>query len=105
MFSDNEIAQLRKSYIEIGKLTERYGHGQYNGMLQILMGQIQCIDSDEKLDEKENYLIGSYNLLFASGGGLGDFIIYDQSPEIRNQLNEKYNNEINTVWNIIKKYI
>lgn len=51
------------------------------------------------------YLIESYNKLFASRGGLSDFIIYDADVQLRNQLNEKYNDEVKRVWNIMKDYI
>lgn len=30
----------------------KYGYGQYNGILRILMGQVNCIDSDESNGEK-----------------------------------------------------
>ena len=33
--------------MEIGKMVQKYGYGQYNGILRILMGQVNCIDSDE----------------------------------------------------------
>ena len=58
----------------IGKLVQKYGHGQYNGVLNILMGQVKCIDSDE-------------------------------DNEVRNQLNEKLNEEVKNIWKIIKNYI
>ena len=51
------------------------------------------------------YLIESYSKLFTSRGGLSDFIIYDADVQLRNQLNEKYNDEVKRVWNIMKDYI
>ncbi|SHN02665.1 hypothetical protein SAMN02746066_04467 [Anaerosporobacter mobilis DSM 15930] len=103
MLENDEILQLRTSYIEIGKLVQKYGNGQYNGVLNILMGQVNCIDSDENDDEKMQYLIESYNRLFVSRGGLSDFVIYDEN-EVRNQLNERYNDEVKKVWAIMKEY-
>ena len=47
----------------------------------------------------------SYSKLFASRGGLSDFIIYDADVQLRNQLNEKYNDEVKRAWNIMKDYI
>ena len=44
--------------------------------------------------KKMKYLIESYSKLFASRGGLSDFIIYDADVQLRNQLNEKYNDEV-----------
>ncbi len=104
MLGNDEILQLRTSYIEIGKLVQKYGNGQYNGVLNILMGQVNCIDSDENDDEKMQYLIESYNRLFVSRGGLSDFVIYDENYEVRNQLNERYNDEVKKVWAIMKEY-
>lgn len=104
MLENDEILQLRTSYIEIGKLVQKYGNGQYNGVLNILMGQVNCIDSDENDDEKMQYLIESYNRLFVSRGGLSDFVIYDENYEVRNQLNERYNDEVKKVWAIMKEY-
>lgn len=105
MIRNEEFLQLREAYIEIGKMVQKYGYGQYNGILRILMGQVNCIDSDENDGEKMKYLIESYSKLFASRGGLNDFIIYDADVQLRNQLNEKYNDEVKRVWNIMKDYI
>lgn len=105
MIKNEELLQLRMSYIEIGKMVQKYGYGQYNGMLRILMGQINCIDSDESDDEKMEYLIESYSKLFVSRGGLSDFVIYDSDIQLRNQLNEKYNDEVKKVWSIMKDHI
>lgn len=105
MLKDEELMQLRISYIEIGKLVQKYGYGQYNGILNIIMGQVRCIDSKENKDEKNQYLIDSYRRLFMFGRGLNDFIIYDESREMRITLNENLNREINKIWEIMKDYI
>ena len=105
MIKNEEFSQLRVSYIEIGKMVQKYGYGQYNGILRILMGQVNCIDSDKNYDEKMKYLIESYSKLFISRGGLSVFVIYDADVQLRNQLNEKYNNEVKKVWSIMKNYI
>ena len=105
MIKNEEFSQLRVSYIEIGKMVQKYGYGQYNGILRILMGQVNCIDSDTNYDEKIKYLIESYSKLFISRGGLSDFVIYDADVRLRNQLNEKYNNEVKKGWSIMKDYI
>lgn len=105
MLKKDELFQLRISYIEIGKLVQKYGHGQYNGILNILMGQVKCIDSDEDNNEKLKYLIDSYKRLFISKGSLGDLVIYDKNKEVTKQLNERLNEEIRKVWEIIKDYL
>ncbi len=105
MIRNEDFLELRESYIEIGKMVQKYGYGQYNGILRILMGQVNCIDSDENDGEKMKYLTESYSKLFALRGGLSDFIIYDADVQLRNQLNEKYNDKVKKVWNIMKDYI
>lgn len=105
MLKNEDFLQLRVSYIEIGKMVQKYGYGQYNGILKILMGQVNCIDSDENDDEKMQYLIESYSKLFVSRGSLSDFVIYDVDVQLRNKLNEKYNDEVKKVWSIMKDYI
>lgn len=105
MFSADEFIQLRKSYIEIGKLVQQYGYGQYPGILRILASQVHCIDSELDLDEKKEYLVDSYKRIFINPGGLGDFIIYDTDLEKRKILNEKFCEETKHIWNIMKPYI
>ena len=105
MIRNEDFLELRESYIEIGKMVQKYGYGQYNGILRILMGQVNCIDSDENDGKKKKYLTESYSKLFALRGGLSDFIIYDADVQLRNQLNEKYNDKVKKVWNIMKDYI
>ena len=105
MIRNEALLQLREAYIEIGKMVQKYGYGQYNGILRTIKRQINCIVSDEKKKKKMKYLIESYSKLFASRGGLSDFIIYDADVQLRNQLNEKYNDEVKRAWNIMKDYI
>lgn len=105
MIKNEEFQQLRVSYIEIGKMVQKYGYGQYNGILKILRGQVNCIDSDESDTEKMEYLIESYDELFVSRGGLSDFVIYDADVQLRNLMNEKYNHEVKKIWGIMKSHI
>lgn len=46
--------------------------------------------------------VESYNKLFVSRGGLSDFVIYDEDVQIRNMLNEQYNDEVKKIWSIMK---
>lgn len=105
MFTETEFVQLRNSYVEIGKMVQKYGNNQYNGILKILLGQIRCIDSDEDADTKTEYLVESYNRIFVERGGLSDFIIYDNNVEIREMLNETFNSEIQKIWMIVKTHL
>ncbi len=104
MLKNENFLQLRASYIEIGKMVQKYGYGQYSGVLKILMEQVKCIDSNESDEEKLKYLLESYNRLFTSKG-LSDFVIYDTDIYLRNQLNEKYNNAVNKLWSILSNNI
>ena len=47
MIRNEALLQLREAYIEIAAKWYKNGYGQYNGILRILMGQVNCIDSDE----------------------------------------------------------
>ena len=40
MIRNEEFLQLREAYIEIGKMVQKYGYGQYNGILRILMDKL-----------------------------------------------------------------
>ena len=66
MIRNEDFLELRESYIEIGKMVQKYGYGQYNGILRILMGQVKCIDSDENDGKKMKYLTESLSLIHIS---------------------------------------
>lgn len=105
MLNYEQLLELRKSYIEIGKIAQKYGNGQYNGELKKLMGQIKCIDSQEDDMIKQEYLVESYSTLFSQRGSLSDLVIYEKDKELRSKLNELYNREIEKVYGILKKYM
>lgn len=105
MLKNEDFLQLRVSYMEIGKMIQKYGYGQYNGVLNIIKGQINCIDSNENDNEKLQYLLESYKRLFTTRGGISDFVFYEADDQLRNQLNNKYNDEVNRLWAILKDYI
>lgn len=105
MLGKEEMLQLRTSYIEIGKLVQRYGHGRYN--LSILMGQVVCIDSNEEDNVKLQYLLDSYNSMFCFKEGLDEFAVCecDESRERCIELNQRFRRESQKIWDILKKYI
>ena len=105
MLKDEEMLQLRASYIEIGKLVQEYGYGEYSGILKILMEQVNCIDSNENGREKLQFLIDSYTRWIQGKGGLIDFVRYDKNSEVYNILNEKLGGELEKVWGILKDYL
>ena len=104
MLKKEEFLQLRTSYIEIGKLLQKYGYGECGGILQMLMGQVNCIDSDEDDNEKIQYLVDSYKSIFQSYF-FTDFVICVEPREVRRQLNEKLDGEVEKVWQILKDYL
>jgi hypothetical protein len=91
------LLYIRKDYIEIGKLVQSHSHDEYNGTLKIIMCQIECIDSDEEVKTKYEYLKDNFGKIFSSRGGLGDFIVYEEDKELRNDLNVKYNEAIERI--------
>lgn len=107
MLSRKEMLQLRASYIEIGKLVQKYGgYWYYSALLKSLMRQVECIDSDEDDNDKLQYLVDSYDGIFVYKGGLSDFVICDcgESREVCKQLNNKLKEEMRIVWKILKDY-
>ncbi|MBD5506610.1 MAG: hypothetical protein HDR05_00735 [Lachnospiraceae bacterium] len=105
MLKDEEMLQLRASYIEIGKLVQEYGYGEYSGILKILMEQVNCIDSNKNGREKLQFLIDSYTKRIQGKGGLVDFVRYNKNSEVYNTLNEKLGGELEKVWGILKDYL
>ena len=103
MLKKEEFLQLRTSYIEIGKLVQKYGV-YCGGILQMLMGQINCIDSDEDDNEKMQYLVDSYKRIFQSYF-FTDFVICVEPREVMVQLNEKLDGEVKKVGQILKDYL
>lgn len=105
MLSRKEMLQLRASYIEIGKLVQKYGgYKYYSVLLKALMRQVECIDSDEDDNDKLQYLVGSYDGLFVYKGGLSDFVIEDENGKMCKQLNERLRKESKKIWEILKDY-
>lgn len=49
-----EIESLKESFIQLGKMVQKYGKGYYKAQLKILSNMIVIIDSDCVLSEKEN---------------------------------------------------
>ena len=105
MINQEELLQLRNAYIEIGVIVQKYGCGEYDSTLTLLMDQVNCIDSQDNDEDKLRYLVESYQPIFTSRGALGDFIVYVKDDELRCRLNEEYSNNLEKIWTILKRYI
>ncbi len=108
MLSKEEMLQLRMSYIEIGKLVQKYGgYERYSVELKYLMSQVKCIDSDEDDKSKHQYLIQGYKGMVGYKENISEFAICNsgESKEVERQLNRKFREEWRKVGAIMRKYI
>ncbi len=108
MLSKEEMLQLRMSYIEIGKLVQKYGGYKYYSVeLKYLMSQVKCIDSDEDDKSKHQYLIQGYKGMVGHKENISEFAICNsgESKEVERQLNRKLDEEWGKVGAIMRKYI
>ena len=108
MLSKDEMLQLRMSYIEIGKLVQKYGgYERYSAELKYLMSQVKCIDSDEDDKSKLQYLVQGYKGLVWHKGSLEEFAICNsgESEEVERQLNRKLVEEWGKVGELMRKYV
>lgn len=103
--TDIEIESLKKIFIQLEKIIEKYGHGYYEAQLRILLKMIVIIDSDCALSEKKDYIIGYYKSLFSGKGGLSEFYIHNDDYKMRIILNEPLDKLKDELWNIMKNYI
>ena len=108
MLSKEEMLQLRMSYIEIGKLVQKYGGYKYYSVeLKYLMSQVKCIDSDEDDKSKHQYLIQGYKGMVGHKENISEFAICNsgEGKEVERQLNRKLDEEWGKVGAIMRKYI
>ena len=108
MLSKEEMLQLRRSYIEIGKLVQKYGgYERYSAELKYLMSQVKCVDSDEDDKSKHQYLVQGYKCMVGHKENISEFAICNsgEGKEVERQLNRKLDEEWGKVWAIMRKYI
>ena len=102
-FAVNTIMdELRRLYIEIGKKVQKYDYDGFTGILNKIMFQIKCIDSDEDFELKKEYLKESYGEIFGFQGGLGNFVIYEEDRELCDKLNTEFLENAGKIWDIIE---
>ncbi len=108
MLSKEEMLQLRRSYIEIGKLVQKYGgYERYSVELKYLMSQVKCVDSDEDDNSKHQYLIQGYKDMVGHKENISEFAICNsgESKEVERQLNRKLVEEWGKVGELMRKYV
>ena len=96
--------ELRRLYIEIGKTVQKYDHDGFTGILKKIMFQIECIDSDDALELKKEYLKESYGEIFGYQGGLGNFVIYEEDRELCDKLNTEFLENVGIIGDIIESF-
>ncbi|MCI9386705.1 MAG: hypothetical protein HFH77_10225 [Lachnospiraceae bacterium] len=100
-----EIESLKESFIQLGKMVQKYGKGYYKAQLKILSNMIVIIDSDCVLSEKEKYIIDYYKSLFSGKGDMSEFYIHDDDYKMRIILNEPLDKLKDGLWDIMKNYL
>lgn len=100
--SKENLAELRKAVIQIGKLVQRYGAKYYFLQLKLLSQMLDYIDSG---NEDADYLIYCYKMLFPSRGGLTEFYIHDDDYETRKKLNAPLDEAKDVMRKILLPYL
>ena len=85
-----EIESLKESFIQLGKMVQKYGKGYYKAQLK---------------SEKEKYIIDYYKSLFSGKGDMSEFYIHDDDYKMRIILNEPLDKLKDGLWDIMKNYL
>lgn len=101
-----ETKIIKDNILSLGEIVIMHGQGKYQTSLSIMQDMLSCIaDEDVSEEEKQNYLVSRYQLLFPPRGGLSDFMIYHDDFDKRKELNAPLENAGNRLWNVFRKYI
>lgn len=103
--TNQELDELRDIFYELGKLVQRYGGKYYTIQLNIIMGIIECIDSEATKEEKTVYVLERYKALSTPRDGLSDFYIHDDDFHTRLELNKPLDGLKERLWEIMKQYV
>ena len=90
----NELEDIKEIYTKIGNKVKKYGGENYSGLFDTICDQIRCIDSEESLSSKTNYILSNFERICSCGYGLGDFVIFVEDKDKRINLNEELQSEI-----------
>lgn len=105
IMTNEEIAELRLLYIELGKIVKKYGQRYYFYQLKIILDVIACIDFDMSNEEKTDHLIYYYRILFPARGGLTEFYIHYDDYETRRRMNKPLDDIEDKLRKIMKPYM
>lgn len=103
--TNQELCELREICMKLGKIIQKYGEKYYTIQIKAIYDIIRCIDSEAEEEEKTEYIIDRYKVLYPSRGGLNDFYIHDDDFNTRLRLNEPLDLLKDRLWKIIKTYI
>lgn len=103
--TEKELYELRDIFLQLGKLVQKYGEKYYTIQIKVIFNIIKCIDSEKNEEEKTEYILSNYKILYPSKGGLSDFYIHDDDFQTRLKLNEPLDVLKDKLWMIVKQYI
>lgn len=103
--TEEDFCELRKIFLQLGKIVQMYGEKYYTIQLRIISDIIKCIDSGINKEEKTEYILNRYKVLYPSRGGLSEFYIHDDDFQTRLKLNEPLDKLQDNLWMIMKQYI
>lgn len=90
----NELEDIKDIYTKIGNKVKKYGGENYSGLFDTICDQIRCIDSEESLSSKTNYILSNFERICSCGYGLGNFVIFVEDKDERINLNEELQSDI-----------
>lgn len=101
-----EMEIIKDNIIGLSIIVSMHGQGRYQTSLSIMKDMLSCV-SDENMpeEEKQNYLISRYQLLYPPRGGLSDFMIHHDDFEKRKKLNAPLENAGNRLLDVFQKYM
>lgn len=100
-----ETKIIKDNILSLEKIVIMHGQGKYKTSLSIIQDMLSCIaDEGMSEEEKQNFLILRYQLLFPPRGGLSDFMIHHDDFDKRKELNAPLENAGNRLWDIFRKY-
>lgn len=104
--TEQELSKLRDICIQLGKIVQRYDEKKYYAnQIKALYDIVKCIDADIDEEEKTEYILNRYKILYPRHGGLNEFYIEDKDFSTRLKLNEPVDTLKDALWKIIKPYI
>ncbi|MCM1494868.1 MAG: hypothetical protein NC089_03620 [Bacteroides sp.] len=102
--TEEELKRIKEILIQIGNLVQKFEKEYYKIQLEIISKIISCINSNLEMEEKTEFILRNYNILYQPKVGLGEFYIHADDFQTRLKLNEPLDKLRDELWSIIKKY-